>query len=151
MCLVGVLGCRAEDMAENDAKLLSKPDAPVECPKIRFKDAIPQIVASLAINLIIVQVGVNVSFSSILIPQLSLSESDIKIDLDSSSNLASIVTVATAAGALACGPLMDHFGRVRLAIFICAPFTAAWLLIVLSRHLYMIYAARVLSGFCGGV
>lgn len=143
--------CRAEDMAENDAKLLSKPDVPVECPKIRFKDAVPQIIACLAINLIIVQVGINVSFSSILIPQLTLSESDIKIDLDSSSNLASIVTVATAVGALACGPLMDHFGRVRLAIFICAPFTAAWLLIVLSRHLYMIYAARVLSGFCGGV
>lgn len=91
------------------------------------------------------------AFSSILIPQLSEPESDIKIDLDSSSNIASIITVSVALGAFVCGSLMDYFGRVRLAKMICVPFVVAWLLIALSRNLYMIYAARVLSGICGGV
>jgi len=142
-------------MTYNEANLLSaaavekRPET--EAPKVRFRDAVPQVFASCAINLIVIQAGINMAFSSILIPQLSESESDIRIDLDSSSNVASIVTISIALGALVCGSLMDRFGRVRLAVFICVPFTVAWLLIVLSRNLWMIYAARVLSGFCGGV
>ncbi|CRL05457.1 CLUMA_CG018168, isoform A [Clunio marinus] len=91
------------------------------------------------------------AFSSILIPQLSEPESDIQIDLSSSSNIASIVVVSVAFGALVCGSLMDTFGRVRLSTMICVPFVVAWLLIALSRNLFMIYTARILSGFCGGL
>lgn len=138
-------------MTSNETKLLATVEAITENPKVRLQDAIPQIVASFAINLIVIQVGINMAFSSILIPQLALPESEIKINLDGSSNIASIVTIAVASGALVCGSVMDRFGRVRLATYICVPFTAAWLLIALSRNLYMIYAARVLSGFCGGV
>lgn len=143
-------------MTHNEIKLLSTVESTVEksvkeSPKIKFTDAIPQIVASFAINLNVIQAGINMAFSSVLIPQLSEDTSNIKIDLDSSSNLASIVTISIALGALTCGLLMDRFGRVRLSICICVPFSVAWLLIVLSRNLFMIYAARVLSGFCGGV
>jgi MFS family permease len=80
-------------------------------PKLTLKDSIPQIVASCAIYLPVMHSGINLSFSSILIPQLSAPESDIKIDLDSSSTVASIVTLTTALGALLCGPLMDRLGR----------------------------------------
>lgn len=143
-------------MINNGTKLLSKTETitenrACESPKIKFKDAIPQIVASCAINFIVVQAGINMAFSSILIPQLAKPESDIEVDLDSSSNIASIVTVSVACGALVCGTLMDRLGRMRLSTMICAPFVVGWLLIALSRNLYMIYAARVLSGFCGGV
>ena len=78
---------------------------------LKFKDTIPQIVASCAINLPVIHAGINLTFSSILIPQLTKPESDIQIDLDSSSTVASIVTVSTALGALVCGPLMDRYGR----------------------------------------
>lgn len=135
----------------NETKLLTSAVSTGENPKVRLQDAVPQIVASCAINLIVIQAGINMAFSSILIPQLSLPESEIKVDLDGSSNVASIVTVSIAIGALVCGSMMDRFGRQRLAKYICVPFTVAWLLIALSRNLYMIYAARVLSGFCGGV
>lgn len=108
-------------MINNETKLLSATETlngnrAGESPKVNLKDAMPQIAATCAINLNIVQVGVNMAFSSILIPQLSEPESDIKIDLDSSSNIASIVTVAVALGALVCGPLMDRFGRVSTKV-----------------------------------
>lgn len=122
----------------------------LDCPKISLGDAVPQIGASCVVDLIVIQAGLTMAFSSILIPQLTETESDIKIDLDSSSNLASIAIISISVGSLFCGSLMDRFGRVRLAIFICVPFTIAWLMIGLSRHLYMIYAARALSGFCSG-
>lgn len=98
---------------ENDSIIITTNNSGDSCsiPKLTFKDSIPQIVASCTINFIVIQSGINMSFSSILIPQLSAPESDIKIDLDSSSTVASIVTLSIALGALFCGPLMDKFGR----------------------------------------
>ncbi|CAG9808596.1 unnamed protein product [Chironomus riparius] len=128
-----------------------KPRASDGDERLKFRDTIPQIVASCAINLPVIHAGINLTFSSILIPQLTKPESDIQIDLDSSSTVASIVTVSTALGALVCGPLMDRYGRRRLSTIICIPFIFAWLLIALSRNLYMIYVARVLSGIAGGL
>jgi MFS family permease len=80
-------------------------------PELRTADSMPQVVASCVINLTVIQAGINMAFSSILIPQLSQPDSDIQIDLDSSSTVASIVTLSIAAGALVCGPLMDKYGR----------------------------------------
>lgn len=79
--------------------------------ELSYRDSMPQIVASCVINLIVIQAGINMAFSSVLIPQLSSPDSDIKIDLDSSSTVASIVTLSIAFGALVCGPLMDKYGR----------------------------------------
>ncbi|KAG5672139.1 hypothetical protein PVAND_002293 [Polypedilum vanderplanki] len=137
--------CLSESVIEKNKKNAES------VPGLSFRDSMPQIVASCVINLIVIQAGINMAFSSILIPQLSLPDSDIKIDLDSSSTVASIVTLSIAFGALICGPLMDKYGRKRLSTIICVPFMFAWLLIALSRNLFMIYTARVLSGFCGGL
>lgn len=93
-----------DKIADNDIIVTST-------PKLTLKDSIPQIVASCTINFIVIQAGINISFSSILIPQLSAPDSDIKIDLDSSSTVAAIVVLSIALGALFCGPLMDKFGR----------------------------------------
>lgn len=102
-------------MTNNDAKLLSISKNRVnESPKIKFSDAIPQTIASCVVNFVVIQSGINMAFSSILIPQLSVDKSDIKIDLDSSSNLASIVTLSVACGALVCGSLMDRYGRIYI-------------------------------------
>lgn len=110
-------------MSSNHTKLFSNIDfnrvddnEQVE-PPIKLKDALPQIIATFAINSIVVQAGINMTFSSILIPQLTESEDEhnIKLDLDSSANLASIVTISIALGALVCGSLMDRFGRIQLA------------------------------------
>lgn len=71
-----------------------------QCKRIdvTFRDCLPQILATCVINLTVIQAGINMTFSSILIPQLSGSESDIKIDIDSASTIASIVTISIAIG-----------------------------------------------------
>lgn len=118
--------------------------------KIKWKDALPQIFASCSINCLVIQAGINMAFSSILIPQLSAPESDILVDVNSASTIASIVTISIAIGSFFCGPLMDKLGRQRLSIYICLPFIIAWLLLTLSQNLWMIYIARLLSGIAGG-
>lgn len=104
------------EMTNNETKLLPIiENRASESSKMKFSDAIPQIFASCVVNFVVIQAGINMAFSSILIPQLSVENSDIKIDLDSSSNLASIVTLSVACGSFICGSLMDNFGRIRLA------------------------------------
>lgn len=109
-------------MTNNETKLLSIIDVNRDGddvrqePRIKLKDALPQIFATCAINFTIFQAGINMAFSSILIPQLDEHKDEyIKVNLDSSSNLASIVTISTAIGAFICGTLMDRFGRIQLA------------------------------------
>ncbi|CAO1423911.1 unnamed protein product [Diamesa hyperborea] len=119
--------------------------------KIKWRDAVPQIVASCSINCLVIQAGINMAFSSILIPQLSLPDSDILVDVNSASTIASIVTISIAIGSFFCGPLMDKLGRQRLSIYICLPFIIAWLLLTLSQNVWMIYVARLLSGIAGGM
>lgn len=96
---------------DEEYKIADKDIIVTRIPKLTLKDSLPQVVGCCAINLVVIQAGINMSFSSILIPQLSAPESDIEIDLDSSSTVASIVTLSIALGALFCGPLMDKFGR----------------------------------------
>lgn len=143
---------RREDLLED--KALVPDETTVESqptePKILFEDAIPQIIASCLMNFVVIQAGVNMAFSSILIPQLSLPDSDIQIDIDSASSVASIVTLSIALGALLAGPLMDKYGRKRLAMSICGPFIIAWLMVLFASNIYMIYVARLISGVAGG-
>lgn len=129
---------RHTNMSTNQTKLLSNivsqqradddDDNERREPAIKLNDALPQIIATCAINSIVVQAGINMTFSSILIPQLTEesndenSSSSIRLDLDSSANLASIVTVSIALGALVCGSLMDRFGRIQLARMVSSNF-----------------------------
>ena len=117
--------------------------------EISWSNALPQLSAVCMINFLVIQAGINMAFSSILIPQL-LANDEIVINKNSASWIASIVTISLPLGSLACGFLMDRFGRRKLAMFMSLPFTLAWILIVFSSNIYMIYAARIISGISGG-
>lgn len=54
-------------------------------PNIRWKDALPQIFASLSSYAIVIQAGVNLAYSAILLPQLSDDNSDIHITTNEAS------------------------------------------------------------------
>lgn len=83
--------------------------------KVRFIDLVPQIVASTLMYFLMVQFGVNMSLSSILIPQLQ-KESEFMMNNARASELASIWAIATPIGALSSGFLTDKSGRKRAAL-----------------------------------
>lgn len=64
---------------------------------------------------------------------------------------ASLVTISLPIGSLAIGPLIDRYGRQRVAVLATVPFILGWLLIAIARNVYTIYAARLLLGVSGGL
>lgn len=117
---------------------------------MKIIDYVPQIIASCMVYLLVVQAGISMSFSSILITQLSDSK-EIEITKDSAGIIASIWSMSLPIGALSSGYLMDKFGRRKTALFICFPFTFGWILTSTARNVLTIYASRIILGICTGL
>lgn len=54
-------------------------------------------------------------------------------------------------GSLAVGPLIDRYGRKKVAIFSCLPFFLAWLLICTAKTVATLYVARCIAGITAGL
>lgn len=64
---------------------------------------------------------------------------------------ASLVTITLPLGSLAVGPLIDKFGRKKVAIFACLPFVVSWLMIATAKTVGILYLARCIAGVTGGL
>lgn len=118
--------------------------------KLKLIDLIPQFIASSTLYLLVIQAGINMSFASVLISQLS-DGNEIQIDTNTASLIGSIWPISLTLGALFSGFLMDTFGRKKIGFWICIPFFIAWLFIGLAKNVWMIYIARTLAGICCGL
>lgn len=119
-------------------------------PNETMMDLVPQLLASCLMYLLVIQAGISMSFSSVLITQLS-DKGEIDLNTQSASIIASIWSLSLPIGALSSGFLMDRYGRRKTALFICFPFTIAWLLVSFAQNVMMIYIARILSGITTGL
>ncbi|KAJ9593663.1 hypothetical protein L9F63_014788, partial [Diploptera punctata] len=127
-----------------------KPDI-VPQRKSRWKDAIPQVVASCIAHSIVIQAGVSMAYSAVLLPQLTEPGSSPTATKDECSWIASLVTIGTLVGSMITGPLMDRFGRKTTCQLSCVPLIVAWMMVFLAHNVEMLYVGRLLAGMGGGL
>lgn len=115
------------------------------------------------------------SYSAILLPQLAEPNSAIQVTKDEASwigklivcginypkiipfllfyafILAGLVTICLPIGSFIAGPLMDKYGRKKLALFACIPFLIGWCFVSVANDVKFIYAARIIAGIAAGI
>uniref|UniRef100_A0A1B6KB92 Major facilitator superfamily (MFS) profile domain-containing protein n=1 Tax=Graphocephala atropunctata TaxID=36148 RepID=A0A1B6KB92_9HEMI len=131
-------------------KFKGSTERPTGQPKV--KDIYPQIIASCIAHMLVIQAGINMAYSAILLPQLMADNSGFQIDKDQASWIASLMAIATPVGALVCGPFMDLLGRKLFSVITTVPIILSWFILVLmSDSVWPLYTARMLAGFGGGL
>ncbi|XP_030757362.1 facilitated trehalose transporter Tret1-like [Sitophilus oryzae] len=136
---------------DDEVKELREDENDEEITVLSWADAIRQILACCMANTIVIQAGINMSFSAVLLPQLKDSNTNIVIDKSQASWIASIVTIALPLGSTAIGPLMDKFGRKKMCVLSTIPVLVAWALHAYAENVWYIYVARIIAGFSGGL
>ncbi|CAH1102111.1 unnamed protein product [Psylliodes chrysocephalus] len=118
---------------------------------LKWKDSYKQILAACIANTIVIQAGINMAFSAVLLPQLNETRSEMTISKSEASWVASLVTIVLPIGSLAVGPLMDKYGRKKICLIANIPTVFAWLLVYYAQNVWYLYVARIISGLVGGL
>ncbi|XP_014475961.1 PREDICTED: facilitated trehalose transporter Tret1 isoform X4 [Dinoponera quadriceps] len=119
--------------------------------KITNLDVIPQVIASCIIHCVVIQVGVNMAYSTVLLNDLKLDNAGMTITENEESWIASLVTITLPIGSIIAGPLMDKFGRKVVCSFSCVPAIISWILFIFAKSVITIYAARFIAGIAAGL
>uniref|UniRef100_T1HDU5 MFS domain-containing protein n=1 Tax=Rhodnius prolixus TaxID=13249 RepID=T1HDU5_RHOPR len=133
----------------------SDPEAAVSTPSRRnpsWFDVWPQILSSVISLSTVIQVGINMAYSGVLIPQLAEDPNIKEFTKAQASWIASLVVIAQPIGAFFVGPIMDYIGRRKTSIITNSPIVIGWIMIYFTTHsLWPIYVARILAGISAGM
>ncbi|KAF4523518.1 hypothetical protein B566_EDAN013059 [Ephemera danica] len=65
--------------------------------------------------------------------------------------IGSLLTIGAAASTLPTGFFVDFIGRKSTMFWMALPFFTGWAIIAWANNVAMLYAGRIITGFCGGV
>lgn len=116
----------------------------------KLRQAIPQVCAVGAKNLLLLTFGSTLGFSTILIPALSEKDSKISVTTNDLAWISSINLISVPFGCLFSGPMSTYLGRKRTMQLSIIPFISAWLILYYSTTPQMIFLALSLTGITGG-
>ncbi|XP_064536603.1 facilitated trehalose transporter Tret1-2 homolog isoform X1 [Drosophila montana] len=119
--------------------------------KANRRGMINQILATCAVLLLSAGCGMPIGYSAVLLPQLSSNSTEVPIDVNTGSWIASVHSLATPFGSLISGPLADYLGRRKTLLVSVIPLFLGWSTMAMSNSVKALIFARFLCGFATGI
>ncbi|GLH14423.1 facilitated trehalose transporter Tret1-2 homolog [Gryllus bimaculatus] len=110
-----------------------------------------QMFASVAVALGSMLVGFSSAYTSPALVSMAEPNSTLSVTPSQGSWVGSLMPAAALFGGMAGGFLIEWLGRKTTILATAPPSAIAWLLIFGASNVGMLYAGRILSGFCVGV
>ncbi|XP_055296426.1 facilitated trehalose transporter Tret1-2 homolog [Sitodiplosis mosellana] len=111
-----------------------------------LKTALPQIFAATTAASFHIVIGISLAFSAILVPQLESEDSDLKLDKEQTSWIASVIVLSVPVGCLIAAILMEWLGRLNTIKLAAIPCVIGWLLIANASNMIELLLGRILTG-----
>ncbi|KAK7579812.1 hypothetical protein V9T40_000441 [Parthenolecanium corni] len=135
-----------------------------ELPKKTFRNALPQILATCAKNLLLLTYGMTLGITTIALPALeskegkNLTETErilrsdtLTLTKDQLSWFSSINLICVPIGCFISGAVTQPLGRKRSMMALNLPFFTVWLLYYNATDVITLYIALIISGLAGGL
>jgi facilitated trehalose transporter len=108
---------------------------------------LPQIISSVLAASFHIFVGISLSYSAVLVPQLEDPESGFpEVTKSLTSLVASIIVLMVPIGSIIGGYLMDSIGRINTLKVAALPSVLGLVLIAMAPNIYFILAGRIFTG-----
>ncbi|XP_069700466.1 facilitated trehalose transporter Tret1-like [Periplaneta americana] len=124
------------------------PEAPVAVKS----DKLPQILAAVTANMVIISAGTLLTWSSPATTLLQKEDGPFVITDQQASWVGSLLALGAMFGSLPSGILITKMGRKNAILSLALPVTLSWVLIVVTNSVVWLYVARFVAGLTlGGV
>ncbi|XP_075984583.1 facilitated trehalose transporter Tret1-like [Anticarsia gemmatalis] len=123
----------------------------INLPVSRIRSVSAQLIASMAPNLLLLDLGMAISFVTIALPDLLNASEGLSLNEEQASWFGSLPFLSQPFGALASGPIVDYFGRKRATFLVNIPHVIAWILMYFSWNLPSLFIANALLGLGTGI
>ncbi|KAJ9574449.1 hypothetical protein L9F63_008375 [Diploptera punctata] len=112
----------------------------------RFRTALPQVLASTAKNMILLDLGMTVAFPTIVIPALHNTADALSLNNEQTSWFGSIMFICQPVGSVLSGLLLEHLGRKNAMILVNIPHMLGWCMFYFANSVTMLYVSTVIMG-----
>lgn len=117
----------------------------------RFSPEFRQCIASIGSITATLAAGMTSGYSAILLPQLKAPGSNIYVDDETGSWIASMAALPMSLGCIIAGLIMEKFGRKLSHLILNVPFLIGWLFLSFAPNLAFILLGRFFTGLCVGL
>ncbi|CAG9112660.1 unnamed protein product [Plutella xylostella] len=122
-----------------------------DIPVSKFRSIASQVIACMSCNMLLLDLGMAVSFSTIALPDLLNAKEGLSLNEDQASWFGSLAFLTQPLGALFSGPLVDYFGRKKATFIVNIPHLVAWILMYYAWNVPALFLANGLLGLGTGI
>nr|XP_032522293.1 facilitated trehalose transporter Tret1-like isoform X1 [Danaus plexippus plexippus]XP_032522295.1 facilitated trehalose transporter Tret1-like isoform X2 [Danaus plexippus plexippus] len=117
----------------------------------RARVVLSQVVACSALNVLLVGLGMSMSFVTMVLPEVLDAKEGLSINKNQASWFGSMAFLCQPLGSIFSGPLLDYFGRKKALFLVNIPHLFAWLMMYFAWDVPSLFLANAFLGIGIGI